>query len=138
MSEKARPQRDDENPNTRFNVDLQYNRFAEDWRYVNTIIWQLPSIVISIMAGIVAVAFTLVEGWPRIMVLSAGSLFMFVLTIAVARQIDFANTRLRFLFAIFAVGLFYVFIVQALSVVHTEHVRITPTIVCTVQNCIVN
>ena len=97
MSEEARAQQDDENPNTRFNVDIQYNRFAEDWRHVNTIIWQLPSIAISIMGGIVAVAYHFLEGWPRIMLLSTGSLFMFVLTIVVTRQIVFANTRLRFL-----------------------------------------
>ncbi len=86
-----------DNNNIRFNVNLQYSRFAEDWRHVNTIIWQLPSIAISIMGGLVAVAFNFLEGWPRIMLLSAGSLFMFVLTIVVARQIVFANTRLRFL-----------------------------------------
>ena len=97
LSEENREQEHYENHNTRFNVDIQYNRFAEDWRHVNTIIWQLPSIAISIMGGIIAVAYHFLEGWPRIMLLSTGSLFMFVLTIVVARQIDFANTRFRFL-----------------------------------------
>ena len=98
MSErKTSEEKHGEYPNKIFNVDTQYNRFAEDWRHVNTIIWQLPSIAISIMGGIVAVAYNFLEGWPRIMLLSTGSLFMFVLTIVVARQIVFANTRLRFL-----------------------------------------
>ena len=72
LSEENREQQHCENRNTRFNVDIQYNRFAEDWRHVNTIIWQLPSIAISIMGGIVAVAYNLLEGWPRIMLLSTG------------------------------------------------------------------
>jgi hypothetical protein len=95
LPEENREGEDNENRN--INVEIQYNRFAEDWRHVNTIIWQLPSIAISIMGGIVAVAYNFLEGWPRVMLLSTGSLFMFVLTIVVARQIVFANTRLRFL-----------------------------------------
>jgi hypothetical protein len=87
----------DENSNSRFSAELQYNRFSEDWRHVNTILWQLPSIAVSIMAGIVAVAYQILGDWPRILLLSAGSLFMFVLAIAIVRQIVFANTRLRFL-----------------------------------------
>jgi hypothetical protein len=97
LTEENREQQHWENQNIKINVDTQYNRFAEDWRHVNTIIWQLPSIAISIMGGIVAVAYNFLEDWPRIMLLSTGSLFMFVLTIVVARQIDFANTRFRFL-----------------------------------------
>jgi hypothetical protein len=94
MSKKQYP---DTNPNSSISIELQYNRFSEDWRHVNTVLWQLPSISVSIMAGIVAVAYQILEDWPRILLLSTGSLFMFVLAIAVVRQIVFANTRLRFL-----------------------------------------
>lgn len=79
MSEN-KPNNKEESPEPD-NIKLQYNRIAEDWRQFNNILWGIPAVAVSIMAGIVVAAYqpTLL-GWPRFVLLAFGSLFLFALT----------------------------------------------------------
>lgn len=63
----------------------QYSRLAEDWRHLNSLLWQIPAVAVSIMGGIV-VAASGIEGWLRIGVLGTGSIFLFALGLEVIKK----------------------------------------------------
>jgi hypothetical protein len=68
-------------------MKTQYGKLSDDWRHFNTIIWGVPSVAIAIMTGVILVAYNPdLEGWPRIMTLSVGSLFLFALTIELVKK----------------------------------------------------
>jgi hypothetical protein len=68
-------------------MKIQYAKLAEDWRQFNTILWGIPAIAVSIMAGIIVVAYQPgLAGWPRFVSLAIGSLFLFALTIEVIKK----------------------------------------------------
>ena len=65
----------------------QYERLGQDWRQVHNILWGIPSIAISIITGIVVAAYQpYMEGWPRILVLTVGSIFLFSITVEVIKK----------------------------------------------------
>ena len=68
-------------------LKTQYDKLSEDWRQFNNILWGIPSVAVSIMAGIIVVAYQpQLEGWPRFITLSIGSLFLFALTLEVSKK----------------------------------------------------
>jgi hypothetical protein len=82
----------------KFNAMLvQYNRFAEDWRHISSLIWQIPSIAIGIMTDIIGVSFQFLDDLPRILLLGAGAFFLFSLCIALAKHRLFHESRSVFL-----------------------------------------
>jgi hypothetical protein len=65
----------------------QYEKLANDWRQVHSIIWGVPSIAIAIMTGIILAAFqSQLAGPPRIVALSLGSLLLFALTVELVKK----------------------------------------------------
>jgi len=82
----------------KFNAMLaQYNRFAEDWRHISSLIWQIPSTAIAIMTGIIGVSFQFLDDLPRILLLGAGAFFLFALCIALAKHRLFHESRSVFI-----------------------------------------
>ena len=77
----------------------QYEKLANDWRQVHSIIWGVPSVAIAIMTGIILVAFqSQLEGPPRIVTLSLGSLLLFALTVELVKKrlfMDALSVRLQ-------------------------------------------
>lgn len=66
---------------------IQYDKLANDWRHINTMIWGVPAVAISIMTGIILAAYTKeLEGWPRIISLGFGALLLFALTVEVIKK----------------------------------------------------
>jgi len=66
---------------------IQYNKLAEDWKHINTMIWGVPAVAISIMTGLVFAAYQpQLEGWPRILSLGVGALLLFALTVEVIKK----------------------------------------------------
>jgi hypothetical protein len=65
----------------------QCDKFANDWRHINTIIWGIPAVAVTIMAGIIVAAYSKeLDGWPRIVLLGVGALFLFALTVEVVKK----------------------------------------------------
>jgi hypothetical protein len=75
----------------------QYNRFAEDWRHVSSLIWQIPSIAIAIMTGIIGVSFQFLDGVPRIVLLGIGAFFLLAICVALAKHRLFHESRSVFM-----------------------------------------
>jgi hypothetical protein len=75
----------------------QYDRLAEDWRFHHNLIWQIPSVAIAIIGGIVTVSYQFLNGLPRVILLSIGSALIFALTIALAKHRLGADARTQFL-----------------------------------------
>lgn len=70
----------------------QYDRLAEDWRQVHSVVWGIPSVAIAIFTGIVFAAYQPeMEGWQRIIVLSVGSVLLFGLTVEIIEKRMFMN-----------------------------------------------
>jgi hypothetical protein len=68
-------------------VQAQYDRLAQDWRQVHNIIWGIPTIAITIITGIILAAYQPpLEGWPRIIALGMGSIFLFALTVEIIKK----------------------------------------------------
>jgi hypothetical protein len=68
-------------------IRIQYSKLSEDWRQFNNILWGIPSVAVSIMVGIIAVAYQPgLAGWPRFVALAIGSLFLFALALEVAKK----------------------------------------------------
>jgi hypothetical protein len=68
-------------------IKTQYEKLSEDWRQYNNVLWGIPAIAVSIMAGVVVAAYqTELAGWPRFIVLAVGSFFLFVLTLEVIKK----------------------------------------------------
>jgi hypothetical protein len=73
-------------------LKTQYNKLSEDWRQLNSMLWQIPSAAVSIVSAIVIVAFQQsLEGWPRFMLLAVSSLFLFALTLEVVKKALYMN-----------------------------------------------
>lgn len=86
----------DENSASRKNAEdaikKQYDKLANDWRHFNTILWGVPSVAVAIMTGVIVGSYRPeLEGWPRIVALSVGSLFLFALAIEVVKKRDHMN-----------------------------------------------
>jgi len=74
------------------NTQTQYERIAEDWRQVHSVLWGIPSVAIDIFTGIVLAAYQPeMEGWQRIVVLSVGSVLLFALTVEIVEKRMFIN-----------------------------------------------
>jgi hypothetical protein len=71
-------------------VQTQYDRIAQDWRQVHTIVWGIPNIAVAIFTGIVIGAYQL-EGVVRIIVLSAGAILLFALSVELVEKRVFMN-----------------------------------------------
>jgi hypothetical protein len=66
--------------------ERQYNKLAEDWRHINTMIWAVPAIAVSIMTGILIGTYDHLNGLPRVVSLSLGSLLLFALTVELVKK----------------------------------------------------
>jgi hypothetical protein len=66
----------------------QYERLTEDWRFHHKLIWEIPTVAVAIMAGILAVSYTQLESSsvPRIILLFVGGGLLFGLTVAVVKH----------------------------------------------------
>jgi hypothetical protein len=68
-------------------LKTQYDRLSEDWRHFNNLLWGIPSVAVSILAGIIVAAYQpSLAGWPRIALLVAGCLFLFAITYEVVKK----------------------------------------------------
>jgi hypothetical protein len=62
-------------------IKMQYDRLAQDWRQVHTVIWGIPTVAVAIITGILVGAYQpQLIGYPRIVALAMGSVFLFALT----------------------------------------------------------
>lgn len=75
----------------------QYDRLAEDWRLHTGLIWQIPSVAVAIIGGILTVSYSFLVDIPRVVLLSIGSILMLALTIALAKHRLGAEARSQFL-----------------------------------------
>jgi len=68
-------------------LKIQYEQLSEDWRHFNNILWGIPAVAVSIMAGIILVSYqSALAGVPRFVSLTIGALFLFALTIEVIKK----------------------------------------------------
>ncbi len=66
----------------------QYDELSQYWRHFNSIIWAIPTVAVTLIAGIIIGAFQKeIVGWPRFAVLAIGSAILFALTIELSRKI---------------------------------------------------
>ena len=63
----------------------QYDRLSQDWRQIHNVIWGIPAVAISIITGVIIAAYN-VQGWPRILVLGLGSIFLFSMTVEIVKK----------------------------------------------------
>jgi hypothetical protein len=75
----------------------QYDRLAEDWGLHHDLIWQIPTVAIAIIGGILTVSYSFLAGMPRAILLGIGSALIFALTIALAKHRLGADARSQFL-----------------------------------------
>jgi len=69
------------------NLRAEYNKAAENWRHLNNILWGIPAVAVSIMTGMVVAAYQpSMIGWPRFILLSFGSLFLFAISAEVVKK----------------------------------------------------
>ena len=67
--------------------EVQYARLAEDWRHVNNLMWGIPSAAIAIISGVIVAAYQPdLIGFPRIITLGLGSIFLFALTVEIIKK----------------------------------------------------
>jgi hypothetical protein len=86
-------------------MKLQYDKLTENWRHFNDIIWQVPTVAVAIMTGVIVAAYSpYLEGSPRIAALGVGSLFLFALTIEIIKKREHMNA-ISFLLKDLQVGL---------------------------------
>lgn len=76
---------------------IQYNRAAEDWRHISSLIWQIPTVAVAITSAIFGISFQFLDGIPRSILLFLGSLFLFTLSIALAKYRLFHDSRTTWL-----------------------------------------
>ena len=75
----------------------QYDRLAEDWRLHHNLVWQIPSVAIAIIGGILTVSYSFLDGMPRAVLLGIGSVLIFALTTALPKHRLGADGRSQFL-----------------------------------------
>jgi len=81
----------------RQSLRMQYERIAEDMRNIDRISWELPSVAVAIMTGLVAVSYYYLTGLIRFSVLFLGGCFLLTLTIANAKHRFMMDVKTRFL-----------------------------------------
>jgi len=80
----------EENPS--LSIQTEYDRIAQDWRQIHTVVWGIPNVAVAILTGIVIAAYqSELDGWPRIAVLGAGSVLLFALTVEIVEKRVFMN-----------------------------------------------
>jgi len=73
-------------------IQDQYERFAQDWRQIHTVVWGIPNVAVAILTGVIVAAYQdPLNGWPRIIVLSVGSILLFALTVELVEKRIFMN-----------------------------------------------
>jgi hypothetical protein len=75
----------------------QYEWITGDWKFQHQLIWQIPSVAVAIMAGILAISFTQLHSWPRIILLAIGAVLLLALTMAVVKHRFGADIRTRWI-----------------------------------------
>jgi uncharacterized membrane protein len=75
----------------------QFERLTEDWRLQHRLIWEIPTVGITIMAGILVVSYAQLQTWPRFILLSLGALLLFGLAIAVVKHRFGADYRSQYI-----------------------------------------
>lgn len=65
----------------------QYDKLANDWRHINTIVWGIPTVAVTLVAGVIVAAYgQKLEGWPLIVILGLGALLLFALTVEAVKK----------------------------------------------------
>jgi len=65
-----------------------------DWRHYNSIIWQLPSVTVAIVGGLLGIAYTAIdELGPRTFVIFLAAFFAFVMLQALRKHRKFHDLR---------------------------------------------
>jgi type III secretory pathway component EscS len=66
----------------------QYERLTEDWRFHHKLIWEIPTVAVAIIAGILVVSYTQLQSSPvpRIVLLILSGVLLFGLTAAVVKH----------------------------------------------------
>jgi hypothetical protein len=75
----------------------RYNRYAEDWRFHHKLIWEIPSVAMAILAGILTISFSFLGPLPRVILLGLGTVLIFGLFLAVLKHRFGADLRTGFL-----------------------------------------
>ena len=77
----------------------QFERLTEDWRFHHKLIWEIPTVAVAIMAGILAVAYTQFDEYPapRVILLVVGGVLLCGLTIAVVKDRFGADYRTAYI-----------------------------------------
>ena len=67
----------------------EYRQNREDWRYLNSFIWQAPSVSVVIVGALLGIAFYATENTlARTFLVAVSALFTFALTFAMHRHHD--------------------------------------------------
>lgn len=77
----------------------QYERLTEDWRFHHKLIWEIPTVAVAILAGILVVSYTQLQSVPvaRIVLLFVGGVLLFGLTVAVVKHRFGADYRTAYI-----------------------------------------
>jgi hypothetical protein len=75
----------------------QYDRLSIDWRMHHNLIWQIPSVAVAIMVGILTVSYNFLNDIPRVILLGVGSAVILALAVALAKHRLGADARTQFL-----------------------------------------
>lgn len=77
-------------------MNAQYNRLAEDWRHFNNLMWQLPTVAITICSAIIGVVYTVLKDsdwYSKVALLIIGALFLSMILIELLKLRLFHNMR---------------------------------------------
>jgi len=77
-------------------INAQYNRLAEDWRHFNNLIWQLPTVAITICSAIIGVVYSVLkdsEWYSKVALLMIGVVFLSMILIELLKLRLFHNMR---------------------------------------------
>jgi hypothetical protein len=77
----------------------QYERLTEDWRFHHKLIWEIPTVAVAIMAGILTVSYTQLQSAPaaRVILLFVSGVLLFGLTVAVIKHRFSADYRTAYI-----------------------------------------
>lgn len=77
-------------------MNAQYNRLAEDWRHFNNLIWQLPTIAITICSAIIGVSYSILKDSPwysKVALLIIGVVLLSMILVELIKLRLFHNMR---------------------------------------------
>jgi len=77
-------------------INTQYNRLSEDWRHFSNLIWQLPTVAITICSAIVGVVYSVLKDSPwysKVALLIFGIVFLSMILIELLKLRLFQNMR---------------------------------------------